>query len=280
MANDSHGAQRARRRQFRPGVAHSAGDPSRGALRQRLGLCPRIFRPAPLAAISGLRDRRRLCDDLALRVHRLRAVYFRRSAACADRQRGRLSGAACLRALAWQPSREPIDRALFPYAICGRLERRQRCGGRYAPRPPDRRPGDFGWDHSNDVLVQRWGGRRGARCACPGDQRQPSRYRNGFRTLWLGPDGCRRGAGRACWLGRRSRARLRPRAAWRRRLSGWRETGARRGSGWRAKLPRQRRRHSGVKRRVWRVGRGSQSGERLPGSEAREAEALSPPSWS
>ena len=32
VANDTHGAERPRRRQFRPGVAHSAGDPSGGAL--------------------------------------------------------------------------------------------------------------------------------------------------------------------------------------------------------------------------------------------------------
>ncbi len=97
VANDLDGAERARRRQLRPGVAHSAGDPSGGALRQRLALCPRLFRPAALAAISGLRHRRRLRDDLALCVHRLRAVSF--------------SSIGCMRrAPAWAS----ISRCLFP----------------------------------------------------------------------------------------------------------------------------------------------------------------------
>ena len=96
VANDSPGALRHGRRQFRAGVAYSAGDPPRGGgLRQRFTLCPRLFRPAALAAISRLRHRRRVRDDLALCVRRLRAVHFCRSAARAERQRGPLSG-ACL----------------------------------------------------------------------------------------------------------------------------------------------------------------------------------------
>ncbi len=99
----------------------------------------------------------------------------------------------------------------------GRRQRRQRRGGRFAPRPRDRRPGDPGWDRRNDVRVQRRSGRCGARGPCQGHQREPARHWNGFRTLRFDPDGCRRRSGRARWPGRKSRAGLRPCAPRRRR---------------------------------------------------------------
>ena len=81
LASDPDGTERPGRRQFRARVAHSAGDAAGGALRQRLAIRAGLCRPAALPAVSGLRHRRRLRDDLALCVHRLRAFHFCRSAA-------------------------------------------------------------------------------------------------------------------------------------------------------------------------------------------------------
>ena len=218
MADDPHGADRAGRGQFRARVAHSAGDAAGGAVRQRLEIRARLCRPAALAAVSGLRPWRRLRDDPPLRLHRLRAFHLCRPPACAERKRRPLSCPPGLRALARQPSRKPVDRALSAQRVSGRRQRRQRRGGGFVPRPLDRRPGDSGRRHRNDVRVQRRRGRRGARRPCPGDQRKPARHGNGFRTLRFGPDGCRSGAGRARRPGRKPGARLRRRAPcrWRR----------------------------------------------------------------
>ena len=234
------GAERHRRRQFRPGVAHPAGDPSGGGsvvsasryARDYFGLL-RSRQFLGYAIGGGLRD------DLALRVHRLRAVHLRRSAACAKRERGPLSGAACFRALARQPSRKPVDRALFPYAIRGRRQRRQRRGGRFAPRPRARRPGDPGWDRRNDVRVQRRGRRCGARRPCQGHQREPARHSERLldftvRSRWLSAPVWSRSLAWAPIPRWRPPLCSSAQASWRRRLSGSREMGARRWSSRRA----------------------------------------------
>ena len=103
--------------------------------------------------------------------------------------------------LARQPSRKPIDRALFPYPLRGRRQRGQRRGCGFVPRLCDRRPGDSRWNRRNHVCVQRRSRRCGARGPCQGHQREPARHRNSFRTLRFGPDGRRRGAGHARRLG-------------------------------------------------------------------------------
>ena len=162
-----------------------------------------------------------------------------------DRQRRPLSRAPGLRALARQPSRKPVDRALFAHAFCGRRQCGQRCGGRFVPRALARRPGDARRNYRDDVCVQRRGGRRGARRPRQGDQREPARDRNSFRTLRFDPDGCRSDSGRARRLGANpgfaSARAPRARASWRRRRSGSRETGA---PPWpsRKARPRQKRR--------------------------------------
>ena len=195
LADDPGRAQRFGRGQFHDGVASPAGDASRSFVCQRVAICAGLCRAAALPAVLGLLNRRRLRDDVLVRVHRLRAFHFYRSAACSERERGAVSRPPRLRHLARQPARQPIDRPFLSQSVCGRRQRGQRGGGRVVPRSLDHRPGDACRNYCDDVRVQRRRGRGGARGPRQGDQREPTRYRNSVRTLRFGSDGCR---GR-CW---------------------------------------------------------------------------------